>query len=327
MDSSKAFTPARLSSWRDSPAKGLPLSFRASGEEADQPTQTSTHTFTTTKSQRQPRRSNLRTPRSSEPEGELTPHGAARTSPTDGGKDRATAEHISHDTVLHLSPSEAKQLHWQTDAVSQPSEQSHQARELQALNIKLTADLADAVSANDMLHKQLHKVQAAMVQSRNDMENAERLALAAESRAAAAEEHAATVQATLERRSAEVAPVCHSIVHAESQVALLACRSIAWMANKACANTGHCCVIRTNSKSGRAWMPCGERLTSGPFQTCTSFCTAECLSSKKKRLHMAAHGAVQHAIFVNLVCSCILCRHTPGSMAMNAVCAFLPAGA
>ncbi|KAL0021385.1 hypothetical protein WJX77_010447 [Trebouxia sp. C0004] len=111
-----------------------------------------------------------------------------------------------------LQNAEHKELHWKPELVTtSTADQRSEARELQAKYLKLQADLKDSEAANAMLQKQLHRVQEAMVQSRDDMENAQRLALAvkentdaAESRAAAAESRAAAAETKAEALAAQV---------------------------------------------------------------------------------------------------------------------------
>ena len=67
--------------------------------------------------------------------------------------------------------------------------------ELQARYMKMEADLQESEAARALLQKQLHRVQDAMKQNRNDLEDAQRAALAAEGKAAAAEASAAALSA------------------------------------------------------------------------------------------------------------------------------------
>lgn len=83
---------------------------------------------------------------------------------------------------------EHKGLHWKSDPVKvNAADQRFESRELQARYKKLEADLQESEAARALLQKQLHRVQAAMKQNRNDLEDAQRAALAAGGKAAAAE--------------------------------------------------------------------------------------------------------------------------------------------
>ncbi|DBA73114.1 TPA: hypothetical protein ACH3X2_010050 [Trebouxia sp. C0005] len=104
-----------------------------------------------------------------------------------------------------LQNAEHKGLHWKPELVtSSTADQRSEARELQAKYLKLQADLKDSAAANAMLQRQLHRVQEAMVQSRDDMENAQRLALAAKEQADAAESRAAAAETKAEALAAQV---------------------------------------------------------------------------------------------------------------------------
>ena len=93
-------------------------------------------------------------------------------------------------------PAEHKGLHWKTELVtSSTADQRLQARELQARYIKLEADLKDSEATRAMLQKQLHRVQEATVQRRDDLECVQQLAFASEERAAAAEKKAEALSA------------------------------------------------------------------------------------------------------------------------------------
>lgn len=92
--------------------------------------------------------------------------------------------------------SEHKGLHWKPDPVAiSAADHRYESRELQARYMKLEADLQESEAARALLQKQLHRVQDAMKQNRNDLEDAQRTALAAEEKAAAAEAQAATLSA------------------------------------------------------------------------------------------------------------------------------------
>ena len=212
-------------SWRNSPARELRLndSFK-SVTESDEAVPTLQQAAVTASRSSQPRRSSLRSSRDSDYERpDLSPRGTAKFGLNrEGDKDTARTDVLSQAVALHASNSDAKQLHWETDHPVQPPEQHHSAqhkgsdqqqqiRELQAINIKLTADLTVSKSASEMLHKQLQKIQSAMVQSRDDMENAQRLAVAAEKRANTAEEQSAAAQAKAAKLAKEVQYVLQAI--------------------------------------------------------------------------------------------------------------------
>ena len=215
MDDAKAEVVSPTRSWRNSPARELRFndSFKSvtGSDEALPPLQQAAVTAFRSS---QPRRSSLRSPRGSDCErSDLTPRGTAKSGLT--GKDKARSDVLSQAVALHASNSDAKQLHWETDhpaplpeqhhsAQQKWSDQQQQIRELQALNIKLTADLTESESATEMLHKQLQKVQFAMVQSRDEMENAQRLAMAAQMRATIAEEQLAAAESNAAKLSKEV---------------------------------------------------------------------------------------------------------------------------
>ena len=91
----------------------------------------------------------------------------------------------SNADAAHLAE---KGLHWKSDPVTvNAADQRFESRELQARYKKLEADLQESEAARALLQKQLHRVQAAMKQNRNDLEDAQRAALAAGGKAAAAE--------------------------------------------------------------------------------------------------------------------------------------------
>ncbi len=100
---------------------------------------------------------------------------------------------------------EHKGLHWKPELVtaSTAGERS-QAHELQDRYIKLEADLKDSEAAKAMLQKKLHRVQEAMVQSRDDLENAQRLAITAEEKAAAAANRAAAAETQADALTVQV---------------------------------------------------------------------------------------------------------------------------
>lgn len=95
------------------------------------------------------------------------------------------------------SPSaEHKGLHWKPELVAvSAADHRSESRELQARYRKLETDLQESEAARALLQKQLHRVQDAMRQSRNDMEDAQRSAFAAEEKAAAAEANTASLSA------------------------------------------------------------------------------------------------------------------------------------
>ena len=91
---------------------------------------------------------------------------------------------------------EPKGLHWKPEPVAiSAADQKCESRELQARYKKLEADLQESEAARALLQKQLHRVQDAMKQNRNDLEDAQRAALAAEEKAAIAEAQAAILSA------------------------------------------------------------------------------------------------------------------------------------
>ena len=92
--------------------------------------------------------------------------------------------------------SEHRGLHWKPELVAvSAADQRSENRELQARYLKLEADLQESEAAKALLQKQLHRVQEAMKQNRDDLENAQRSALAAQETAAAAEAKAASLAA------------------------------------------------------------------------------------------------------------------------------------
>lgn len=96
--------------------------------------------------------------------------------------------------AAHLS--EHKGLHWKPELVAvSAADQRTENRELQARYLKLEADLQESEAAKALLQKQLHRVQEAMKQNRDDLENAQRSALTAQESAAAAEAKAASLAA------------------------------------------------------------------------------------------------------------------------------------
>lgn len=91
---------------------------------------------------------------------------------------------------------ERKGLHWKPEPVAASAVNARfESRELQARYMKLEADLQESEAARVLLQKQLHRVQDAMRQNRDDLEDAQRAALAAEAKAAAAEAKAVTSSA------------------------------------------------------------------------------------------------------------------------------------
>ena len=91
---------------------------------------------------------------------------------------------------------EQKGLHWKPEPVAvSAADARFESRELQARYMKLEADLQESEAARALLQKQLHRVQDAMKQNRDDLEDAQRAALAAEGKAAAAEAKAVTLSA------------------------------------------------------------------------------------------------------------------------------------
>lgn len=218
MAEAKATPARRTGSWRDSPARELRFvdSFK-SVVETDEEGQSLQQPAIPASRSAQPRRSSLRSPRGSDcGRHDMCPHSTTAKSGLgkEGAEETAGTDILSQAVALHASTSGAKQLHWEAQNSAQSvrqhnadntrSEQQQQNRELQTMNVKLKSDVEEAKSANEMLQKQLQKVQTAMVQSRDDMESAQRLALAAEARATEAEEKFATAEANVQRLSAEV---------------------------------------------------------------------------------------------------------------------------
>lgn len=214
MDAGQAAAIRRSGSWRDSPPRELRFvdSFKSVGDAAEEGA--GAPRVAKNKSASLPRRSSLRSPRYSDSE---RAERSLQVSPRsrlgkEDSQDTARTDVLSQAVALHAIDSHNKQLHWDKDDISSAASQHQSAQqqmcELQAINLKLTSDVAEAKAANDMLHKQLQKVQAAMVQSRDDMENAQRLAVAAEQRASTAEEHLLACQASLQQLAAEVLDAC-----------------------------------------------------------------------------------------------------------------------
>ena len=95
-----------------------------------------------------------------------------------------------------LHSTEQRGLHWKPDLlVVSAAGTGSDVRELQARYLKLEADLHDSEAAKALLQKQLHRVQEAMKQNRDDLENAQRSALAAAEKATAAEAKTASLVA------------------------------------------------------------------------------------------------------------------------------------
>lgn len=89
---------------------------------------------------------------------------------------------------------EPKGLHWKPELVAvSAADQSFKSHDLQARCMKLEAELQESEAARALLQKQLHRVQDAMKQNRTNLEDAQRVALAAEAKTAAAEAKAASL--------------------------------------------------------------------------------------------------------------------------------------
>ena len=151
----------------------------------------------------------LRSPRGSTPDPSEAPAGGSKLRSCLSLR-RHSDNPVPSTSVLSaggasLQFAEHKGLHWKPELVA-PSTATQRAdsRELQVRYIKLEADLKDSEAARAMLQKQVHRVQEAMVQSRDDMENAQRLALAAKEKAEVAEAKAAAAEAKAEALSAQV---------------------------------------------------------------------------------------------------------------------------
>ena len=90
--------------------------------------------------------------------------------------------------------SEQRGLHWKPELVATSAAgQRLESRELQVRYLKLEADLQESEAAKALLQKQLHRVQEAMKQNRDALEDAQRSAVAAEQKASAAEASAAAL--------------------------------------------------------------------------------------------------------------------------------------
>lgn len=244
MEGAKAATVRRTGSWRDSTARELRFvdSFKSAAE-ADEAVSSLQQAAVVKSKALLPRRSNMRSPRGSDPE---RAESHSRPAPQsehslENSKDVARTDILSQAVALHATHSDAKHLHWDTGhAAHVTSQQStqQQMRELQVLNSKLTTDLAEAKAANEMLHKQVHKVQTAMVQSRDDMENAQRLAVAAEQRATTAEEQLTAAQAKIDKLGVEVQQLLQSGLSSHINLLNLSQRAGSDVAIKAAFDTG-----------------------------------------------------------------------------------------